>query len=119
VASLMRCASPPESDSALRFSVRYSSPTSMRKRSRSRTSFSTGPAMSASSPGCPGARSGIERTKSFASLTESSPNSPMFLPAIVTASDSGLSRIPLHSGQTATTMYSSSSLRTESLVVSL
>src|SRR5690606_13022977 len=43
----MRCASPPDSVSALRPSVRYSRPTSRRKRSRSNTSLRIGPAMAA------------------------------------------------------------------------
>ena len=75
--------------------------------------------MSGSRPGRPGDRSTMASTKVHASLTAISPNSPMFLPAMVTAREPGLSRSPLHSGHSATTMYASSSARIESLVVSL
>ena len=107
-----------ESDSAERLSVMYSRPTSTRKRSRSGTSLRTGPAISGSSPGLPGARSGTDFRNASAPATEQSTSSPRFLPCTVTASDSGLRRAPPHSGHLATSRYSSSSVRTLSLVVS-
>ena len=67
----MRCASPPDSDSAERPSVRYSSPTSLRNRSRSRTSLRMGAAISGSSPGLPLPRTGTFSKKVNASVIDS------------------------------------------------
>src|SRR6266550_4252624 len=66
----MRWASPPERDSAERPSVRYSRPTSLRNRSRSRTSLRMGAAISGSSPGLPLFRTGTFSKKLIVSALD-------------------------------------------------
>jgi hypothetical protein len=80
-----------------------------RKRSRSRTSLRIGPAMSASRPGAPLARSVIAAKKSSACAIDSSTICPTLRSCTVTASDSGLRRVPPHDVHGLATMYESSS----------
>ena len=114
----MRCASPPERDSADRPRVRYSRPTFLRNRSRSFTSFRIGPAIAGSRPGRPLPRSGSDSKNASASATDNSTTSPMLFPCTRTERLSGRSRLPRHAGHGCSTMYSSSCSRTPSDAVS-
>src|SRR5437762_951201 len=113
-ASRMRWASPPESESADRPRVRYSSPTFLRNRRRSFTSFRIGRAMPGSSPPAPRPlpRSGTLSKNASASLTGSSTTSPMLFPCTSTERLSGLSRLPPHVGHGCSSMNSPSCSRT-------
>src|SRR2546421_5900038 len=75
----MRCASPPERESAERPRVRYSRPTLLRKRRRSFTSLRIGRAISGSRPPAvrPFPRSGMLSKNCSASVTGRSTTSPM------------------------------------------
>ena len=94
VASRMRCASPPDSEPALRARVRYSSPTLLRKPSRERISLRISLAIISSV-----LFSFKFSKKSTSALTESAHSSLMFSPPTVTASDSFFSRRPPQVGQ--------------------
>ena len=106
VASRIRCDSPPESVVAERSSVRYSRPTSSMNCSRSLISFSTPRAISFSrSLIWPGSSS----KKWSVCSTARRQTSAMLRPAMVTASDSGLRRVPLQAGHGFSERYFSSS----------
>src|SRR5438132_5276370 len=96
----MRCASPPERESAERPRVRYSRPTLLRKRRRSFTSLRIGRAISGSRPPAvrPFPRSGMLSKNCSASVTGRSTTSPMLLPWSSTDRLSGRSRLPPHVG---------------------
>ena len=85
----MRWLSPPESVPEARASVRYSRPTSTRKRSRSRISFRMRAAISVC---CLLSSGGSASTHSPARLIDMSETSPMCRPPTLTHSASGLSR---------------------------
>ena len=102
VASRIRCASPPDSVAAARSSVRYPTPTESRNRSRSTISFRIRDAI---------CRSDSVRSRasshSIASRADLRVNSWIPIPPTFTASVSGRSRAPSHSGHGRTDMYSS------------
>ena len=93
VASCMRCASPPESVDANRSSVRYSSPTSFRNRSRSRISCKSRSPISAS---C-GLNS--RPSKNLETSSTVMPHISQILRSLIlTCRASSRSRLPWHSG---------------------
>ena len=113
VASRMRCASPPDSVSALRDSVRYSSPTSSMNFSRALISRRIGSliidfVLSSRSP----AKNSVSFTTDMAVI------SAMLSPPTRTDSASFLSRRPLQTGHGRLRMNRSMSLLTQSLDVS-
>ena len=97
----MRWLSPPDSVPELRDSERYSSPTSFRKRSRSRISFRMRTAISfCLAFMC----SGNASNQSRATRIDICVTSPMCSLSILTASASGFRRKPLQAGQGAADM---------------
>src|SRR3989344_408371 len=118
VASLILCASPPESEVDSRSMVRYSSPTFIRKSSRCDISFARGSAI-ASYFLDDLTRLRISSEKNFLRLsTDKEETSAMFLSRILTASASFFRRLPLQAGQTFIIMYFSISARVNSESVS-
>ena len=113
MASRIRCASPPDSVAAARSSDRYPTPTLSRKRSRSSISRRISRAIwrSVSDSSSPS-------SQSIARRADMRVNSLIPRPPTLTASDSGLSRAPLHSGQGRSVMYSSIFSRDQSESVS-
>ena len=113
MASLIRCASPPDSVAAARSSDRYPTPTLSRNRSRSSISrrISRAIARSVSDSSSCSSHSIERRADIFV-------NWWMPSPPTVTASDSGRSRAPLHSGHGRSVMYSSIFSRDQSESVS-
>ncbi len=113
VASLIRCASPPDSVAAARSSVRYPTPTLSRKRSRSTISFMIRAAIWVSE-----LLSSRPSRNEIASRADLRVNWWIPIPPTSTARLSGRSRAPPHSGQGITDMYSSIRSRDHSESVS-
>ena len=110
VASLIRCASPPESDLEPRFKLRYVRPTSTRKAMRARISFTT------SSPICnclAESFASIFSNQSARSEISRLASSAIFLSFILKYKASFFNREPSHSGQSTLSMYSLAHLRKE------
>ena len=112
----MRWLSPPDSVPEARARVRYSSPTSTRKVSRSRISLRMRLAISfCLEVSWPGRASNQAR----ASFTDRAVASPMSEPPIFTARASGLRRLPPQAAQGVSLMKREISSRAQSLSVSL
>jgi hypothetical protein len=107
LARRIRCASPPDRVSALRSKVRYSSPTSTRKRSRSFTSFRT---LTAIWPLCPSIfRDSKNRNTASTGMAVTSGSER---PPTKTCRAAKVSRVPPHAGQGVCPRNFASSSRT-------